>query len=213
MRLQHGKIKNLEIAIATIDGIVIQPGEVFSLWNLVGRPSQRKGYVGGMLLSKGEVIEGLGGGLCQLANLLHWMFLHVPFEIVERYHHSLDVFPDSGRTVPFGSGATILYNFIDLKAKNTSSSPIQIHLWMTKEKLFGELRTTNASLEGFRIQETDHCFVEWQKQWYRYNRLWRISKLRNKQLKSDLVVTNLAPVLYKIDEQKMQDEGYILVRM
>jgi vancomycin resistance protein VanW len=213
MRLQHNKIKNLEIAIASIDGIVIQPGEIFSLWSLVGKTTHRKGYVNGMLLSRGKVMEGLGGGLCQLANLLHWMFLHAPFEIVERYHHSLDVFPDSGRTVPFGSGATILYNFVDLKTKNVSKDPIQIHLWMTKDKLFGELRTTNPHLEGYRITETDHCFVFWQKQWYRYNRLWRVSRLRNRRLVSELIVTNLAPVLYKIDEEKMKKEGYTLLKM
>jgi vancomycin resistance protein VanW len=213
MKLQHGKIKNLEIAIASIDGVIIQPGEIFSLWSLVGRPTPKKGYVDGMLLSRGKVIEGLGGGLCQLANLLHWMFLHGPFEIVERYHHSLDVFPDSGRTVPFGSGATILYNFVDLKAKNVSTSSIQIHLWMTKDKLQGELRTSNPHLEGYRIKETDHCFVSWNEQWYRYNRLWRVSRLRNRRLVSELVVTNLAPVLYEIDEMKMRNEGYTMLKL
>lgn len=213
VKLQRNKIKNLEIAIATIDGVVIRPGEMFSLWSLVGKTTRRKGYVEGMLLSKGKVIEGLGGGLCQLANLLHWMFLHAPFKIVERYHHSLDVFPDSGRTIPFGSGATILYNFVDLKAKNTSASPIQIRLWMSEEKLHGELRTTNPRLDGFHMKETDHCFVHWQKQWYRYNRLWRVSKVRNRRLVSELIVTNLAPVIYKIDEKKMRDEGYAMLKM
>jgi len=213
MRLQHNKIKNLKQSTASITGVVIRPGEVFSLWKLVGEMSRRKGYVDGMLLSRGKIIEGLGGGMCQLANLLHWMFLHGPFEIIERYHHSLDVFPDSGRTVPFGSGATILYNFVDLKAKNTSKDPIQINLWVTEDKLHGELRTTNPDLEGFRIKETDHCFVLWQNQWYRYNRLWRVSRNRNKHLVSELVVTNLAPVLYEIDEEKMKAEGYTMLHL
>lgn len=213
MKLQHGKIKNLEVAVAAIDGIVIQSGEVFSLWSLVGRPTREKGYVDGMLLSRGQVLEGLGGGLCQLANLLHWMFLHTPFEILERYHHSLDVFPDSGRTIPFGSGATILYNFVDLKAKNVSASPMQIRLWMSEDKLHGEVRTSDSQLDGYHIKETDHCFVEWHGQWYRYNRLWRVSKTRNKRLVSEPVVTNLAPVLYQVDEQKMRREGYTMVRM
>ena len=45
-----------------------------------------------------------GGGLCQLSNLIYWMTLHTPLTITERYRHSYDVFPDSNRTQPFGSG-------------------------------------------------------------------------------------------------------------
>lgn len=213
MRLQQNKVKNLEQAIKGIDGIIIQPGETFSLWSLVGKPTKRKGYVDGMLLSRGKVIEGLGGGLCQLANLLHWMFLHAPLEITERYHHSLDVFPDSGRTVPFGSGATILYNFVDLKAKNVSKSPIQIHLWLTEDKLCGELRTSNEKFDAYRVKETDHCFVDFNGQWYRYNRLWRVSRDRNHKLVSELVVTNLAPVLYEIDEDKLESDGNTVIKL
>lgn len=212
MKLQRNKITNLALAIKTIDGIIVQPGETFSLWSLIGRPTRRKGYVDGMLLSNGRVIEGLGGGLCQLANLLHWMFLHAPLEITERYHHSLDVFPDSGRTIPFGSGATILYNFVDLKAKNVSKSPIQIRLSMTDEKLLGELRTTDPNLDGYRIKETDHCFVLWQSRWYRYNRLWRVSRLKNRKLVSELVITNFAPVLYEVDEEKLRHDGYVVIK-
>ena len=213
MRLQRNKIKNLAAAIKTIDGVVIQPGEIFSLWSLVGKPTKRKGYVNGMLLSRGKVIEGLGGGLCQLANLLHWIFLHGPVEITERYHHSMDVFPDSVRTVPFGSGATILYNFVDLKARNVSTSPIQIRLWMTDDKLYGDLRTTDPTLDGYRVTETDACFVLWHKKWYRYNQLWRVSKEKNKKRVSELALTNLAPVLYKVDEEILKENGSAIVRL
>ncbi len=207
MRLQRNKVQNLKVAIAEIDGIVIRPGETFSLWTLVGKPTKKRGFVDGMLLSRGLVLGGLGGGLCQLANLLHWLFLHAPVEIVERYHHSLDVFPDSGRTVPFGSGATILYNFVDLKVKNTSHAPIQVRLWMTNEKLWGEVRTDDPRLDAYRVQETDHCFVHDGTRWFRYNRLWRVSRGKNRRLQSTLALTNFAPVLYKVDPVKLRDAG------
>ncbi|MFJ8513275.1 VanW family protein [Lysinibacillus xylanilyticus] len=51
-----------------------------------------------------KVKTGVGGGICQLANLLYWMALHTPLIVTERHHHSFDPFPDSGRTLPFGSG-------------------------------------------------------------------------------------------------------------
>lgn len=106
-RLEDGKINNLKLAIKEIDKLIIKPGEVFSIWEIIGKPTSRRGYKNGMLISNGKVAEGEGGGLCQLANLLHFIFIHSDLDIVERYHHSRDVFPDSGRTIPFASGAGI----------------------------------------------------------------------------------------------------------
>src|SRR5215212_3189154 len=71
--LQENKIRNLEIACPTINGILIKPGQIFSFWKCLGEATAAKGYVVGMQLSRGEVREGIGGGLCQLANLLYWM--------------------------------------------------------------------------------------------------------------------------------------------
>ena len=62
-QLQENKVKNLSIAIPTIDGILIRPGETFSFWQRVGEATAAKGYVEGMQLSRGEVVRGVGGGL------------------------------------------------------------------------------------------------------------------------------------------------------
>ena len=91
-RLQENKVENLKIACPTIDGILIRPKETFSFWHQLGEATARKGYLEGMQLSRGEVVRGVGGGLCQLANLLYWMALHTQLEIVERHHHSFDPF-------------------------------------------------------------------------------------------------------------------------
>ena len=61
-----------------------------------------------MLLKNGTVQYGCGGGLCQLSNLIFWMTLHTPLEVKERHRHGYDVFPDSNRTQPFGSGAIVI---------------------------------------------------------------------------------------------------------
>ena len=115
MYLQYNKITNLKLAIAKIDGVVIRPGETFSIWRMVGRPTKRKGYKTGMMIHNGKVATGIGGGLCQLGNLIYWMALHTPLTIKERWRHSFDVFPDVNRTIPFACGATLAYNYIDLQ--------------------------------------------------------------------------------------------------
>ncbi|MCX6716212.1 MAG: VanW family protein [Candidatus Taylorbacteria bacterium] len=136
--LLTGKVENLKIAIDALQGTIIYPNEIFSFWHIVGDTTKKKGYVDGMLLSDGKIVRGIGGGLCQLSNLLYWLFLHSSVEIVERMHHSRDVFPDNERTIPFGSGATIFYNLIDLKVRNTSKYPIQLKLWLSESQLKGQ---------------------------------------------------------------------------
>ena len=105
MYLQENKRTNLRLAIRPINNIVIKPGETFSLWKLVGRPTARKGYLEGLVLQNGTIQTGIGGGLCQLGNLLFWLFAHSPLIITERYRHGYDVFPDVNRNV--GSNAKV----------------------------------------------------------------------------------------------------------
>ena len=110
MQLQYNKITNLKLAAKEISGIFIKPGETFSFCKLVGLPTEKKGYLMGMELSFGKARPGIGGGICQIANLLNWLVLHSPLTIVEKSQHSFDPFPDEGRVLPFGSGAAIFYN-------------------------------------------------------------------------------------------------------
>ncbi len=139
MYLQHNKIINLKIAINHLDKVVIKPGQTFSIWRLVGRPTKSKGYLDGMTLHNGKISKDTGGGLCQLGNLIYWMALHTPLKIKERWRHSYDVFPDINRTIPFACGATLSYNYIDLQLENTTDKTFQINLWLDKEYLNGEI--------------------------------------------------------------------------
>lgn len=207
-KLQERKIINLKQAIKKLNGVVIEPGDVFSLWKIIGKPKYQDGYVDGMLLSNGKIVEGLGGGLCQLSNFLYWILLHAPIETVERYHHSMDVFPDSGRTLPFGSGATILYNFIDLKVENRSRYPLQLKIWLTDRHLKGQILSPTSIPEKFHILEKEHCFVKKGKQYFRYNEIFRETKVRGKVKKVDKVATNFAPVLYQVTERYLKQNKF-----
>jgi vancomycin resistance protein VanW len=197
--LQIGKIKNLKIAIDDLNGLIIPPNKIFSFWATVGKISKDKGYVNGMLLSNGKVVEGIGGGLCQLSNLLYWLFLHSSVEIIERKHHSVDAFPDSGRTIPFGSGATIFYNLIDLKIKNVSLYPIQLKLWITDNQLKGQILSTNLLDQKYHLKEKDHFFIKTNNGIYRYNEIWRETLRDGKMIDEQKIITNCAPVMYQKD--------------
>lgn len=211
MELQEQKIINLKQAIQHLNGLVIEPGHIFSLWKSIGKPTYDKGYVDGMLLAGGAVVPGLGGGLCQLSNFLYWIFLHTSMQTIERYHHSMDVFPDSGRTLPFGGGATILYNFIDLKLKNISNQPLQLKIWLTDNHLKGQILTTERIPEKYHIIEKNHCFVKRGDIYFRYNEILKECRVNGLLQSTEHITTNFAPVLYKVTPEYIEKNSFILV--
>lgn len=209
--LQKRKITNLIRACRDLNGLVINPGQIFSMWEVLGNPTRHKGYVDGMLLSNGRVVEGIGGGLCQLSNFLCWIFLHADTEIIERYHHSMDVFPDSGRVLPFGSGATCLFNFVDFKILNTGDQPLQLKIWTTETHLKGQLLSPLPSKMKFSIEERNHVFIKKNLKFFRYNEIWRTAKIKGTDKWTKKVFTNFAPVMYQVDSDYLHRHDYPLV--
>ncbi|WP_213524037.1 VanW family protein [Paenibacillus sp. J31TS4] len=197
--LQENKIKNLAIALPHIDGIVIRPGETFSFWQLVGKPTKAKGYIDGLMLSNGEVRTGTGGGLCQLANMLFWLALHTPLVIKERHHHSFDIFPDDRRVVPFGTGTSIFYNYVDLQFYNRTNVSFQFHLWLTDEFLEGTISCSEELNAFYKVEERNHRYYQNQNKWYRGNEIWRleINRHDNTLVQEALIMTNHAEVRYE----------------
>ncbi|EJL46504.1 putative vancomycin resistance protein [Brevibacillus sp. CF112] len=159
MWMQHNKVINLRLATARLDKVMLRPGETFSYWKLIGKPTKGKGYVEGMLLSYGRVTAGIGGGLCQLSNLLYWMTLHTPLTVTERHRHSYDVFPDANRTQPFGSGATCFYNYLDLQIENRTKQTFQLHVYLTDTHLVGEWRSDMPPTRTYEIIEKEHAIT------------------------------------------------------
>lgn len=196
--LQHNKVTNLRLAIEQIDGVVIRPGERFSIWRMVGRPTAKRGFLEGLVLHNGRIEKGIGGGLCQLGNLIYWMALHSPLTITERYRHGFDVFPDINRSIPFACGATLAYNYIDLQLRNDTNDSFQINLWIDDEYLNGELMSSRPAEDKFEIYETDHLIKMQPWGGYtRHNRIWqRKTSLIDGMTEEKLVTENHAIMMY-----------------
>lgn len=199
MYLQYNKICNLNIAASRITGVVIYPGQTFSFWYLVRKPSSFRGFKKGMVLEDGKIRTGTGGGLCQLSNLIFWMTLHTPLSVTERYRHSYDVFPDSNRTLPFGSGATCAYNYIDLQIKNETDHKFQLILELDSTHLKGEWRSDFPSEFTYEIIEKDHLIhQEFWGGYVRSNKLYRRIKdvLSDKIISEEFLFENHALMMY-----------------
>ncbi len=211
MRLQTNKITNLRLASAKMNGIIIRPGETFSFWRLVGWPTAKKGYVTGMLLSNGKVQEGIGGGLCQAANLLYWMALHSPLVTTERHRHSYDIFPDSGRVLPFGTGAAVYYNYVDLQFHNPTDTTFHIIIGVNETHLHGEIRSDILTPHSYKIIERDHRFTRSRTtgKIFRENNLYRqtFDKRTGNMLSDELLYKNHCETLYRPESKILIEEA------
>jgi vancomycin resistance protein VanW len=174
MQLQHNKMASLTIAASCIDGLLLRPGETFSFWRLVGRPTARRGFKIGLVLRNGTIQQDIGGGLCQMTNLIYWMTLHTPLTITERWRHGFDVFPDAGRTQPFASGATCGWNYIDLQIRNDTPDTWQLRIAPKGEWLRGAWYSSAPPNHRYTVTEKNHAIrMEFWGGYSRHNEIWR----------------------------------------
>lgn len=196
--LQYNKAHNIDIAAKKMDGLLIQPGEEFSFWHLVGKINKKKGYKDGRVIAGDKVEAGLGGGLCNLANTLNLLILHSPLEITELHTHSDALAPDFDHRIPFNNGTSVAYNNIDYRFKNNTDQPIQLHIWCQDEKLFGELRSETPFSDSYELVEEDHHFIQKGDKYYRLSKIYRqtLDKLTNELKSKELIWDNRSQVMF-----------------
>ena len=209
LQLQENKAVNLGLAAPKISGVIIRPGETFSLWKLVGSCAERKGYKEGLTISTGRATKGIGGGMCQMSNLIHWMILHTDMEITEHHHHDqLDLFPDFKRVIPFGTGTSIMYNYLDYRFKNTTDITYQLIIYTTDEYLCGELRADKRQRYSYHIDAEDVFFSkESDGIVYRNGKVYRtkVDVKTGNQVEKKLIRTNHAKVCYDTSNLEIVD--------
>ena len=112
---------NLKLAANKINGTVLLPGETFSYNKTVGERTIAAGYKDAAIYQNGEVVDGLGGGICQISTTLFNAALFANLDIVELHNHQ---FVPS--YVGAGRDATVVYGAKDFKFKNSRKYAIKI---------------------------------------------------------------------------------------
>ena len=208
MELQNNKAINLSIAAPKISGIIIKPGETFSFWELVDRCSKKNGYKEGLTIASGMPSSGIGGGMCQMTNLIHWMILHTDMKITEHHHHDqIDLFPDFKRTIPFGTGTSIVYNYLDYRFKNTTNLTYQLIIYTTDEYLCGELRANQRQDYKYHIVSENVFFSKENDGVYRNGEVYRekVDCATGNKVKKELIRRNHAKVCYDTSNLELVD--------
>lgn len=144
---------NIKLSSEKIDGTVLMPGETFSYNKTVGERTIRAGYKEAAVYVGGKIVNGIGGGICQVSSTLYNAALQANLDIISRRNHyfiTAYVSPSRDATVAYGS--------IDFKFKNTRTYPIkiqciakngicQINIYGIKEKIEYEVEIQDTVTE------------------------------------------------------------------
>ena len=141
------KIHNIRTASSSIEAVEIRPGEIFSFWRSVGRPSQKNNFKEGINIIGGAVIEDFGGGLCQLSSIIYHVSLMAGLAIVERSNHSVDLYHDRERSTPRGADCAVFYGYKDLRLRNDYDHPVRFRFDVQDRELTCFIESAEALAE------------------------------------------------------------------
>ena len=136
---------NLVLACQKINGKVLMPGEIFSYNETLGPRTYSAGYRDAKVYESGQVVDGIGGGICQISSTLYNAALMSDMKIIERRNHQFVT-----SYVGAGRDATVVYGSTDFRFKNTRTYPIRI---------VASAKSGVATVSIFGIKEADREYT------------------------------------------------------
>jgi vancomycin resistance protein YoaR len=119
---QSRRGQNIDNAAHKLDGLIMSPGQLVSFNEVVGERSEENGFQRSWEIFKGEMVEGVGGGTCQVASTFHAAVFFAGMDILERLPHSRP-----SAYIPMGLDSTVVYPSVDLKVRNPFEFPVVVH--------------------------------------------------------------------------------------
>lgn len=138
------KTHNIDLCLQQLNGLILQPQQVFSFWHSVPQPCIKHGFKTGRNLRQGKISEEIGGGICQVSCILYILALKNNLKILERHAHSIDIYQEHERFTPLGSDATVVYGYKDLQFQNPFDFPIIIECFREHNQLFCRFHSDTA---------------------------------------------------------------------
>ena len=136
---EKNRTVNVTLAAKHCNGIVLMPGDEFSFNGAVGPRTAARGFKSAAIFAGGEVVDGLGGGICQVSSMIYMSALKAELSIVNRRPHRFTV-----DYTPIGQDATVVYGSIDFKFKNSNSAPVYLSATISGGTLTVTLYGTSA---------------------------------------------------------------------
>jgi vancomycin resistance protein YoaR len=130
---------NVKLSANTINGVILNPGDIFSYNDTVGERTYEKGYKDASAYTSSGIEDQLGGGICQTSSTLYMTVIRAGLEIIERYNHAYTVV-----YAPLGEDATIYWGSLDFKFANNRKFPIKIEAYQEKDYVVVRLLGTKT---------------------------------------------------------------------
>lgn len=152
----NNRASNVALAASFCNGIIILPGGEFSYNTVVGSRTEERGFLPAPAYVKGETVDEIGGGICQVSSTIYLASLRSNMTILERQNHSYAV-----GYVPDGMDATVYYGSLDFRFQNNTPYPVKMLVTMQNRKLTVELIGTKTDgvtvkMEGVRLSTTPY---------------------------------------------------------
>lgn len=149
----ENRINNIKLAASKLDGLVLMPGEVFSYNETIGQRTKEAGFLEAGAYADGEVVQEVGGGICQVSSTLYCATMFANLETVSRTNHYFRV-----DYLPIAYDATVSWPSPDFKFRNNRDYPIRIIAYTTNDTdLTVEIHGTNV--DGSYVELTNATYV------------------------------------------------------
>ena len=140
------RCNNIRLAAERINGTVLLPGEVFSYNGTVGQRTKANGFLEAGAYADGEVVQEVGGGICQVSSTLYCAMLYANLKTVERNSHYFPV-----GYLPWGQDATVSWPDVDFRFRNDREYPVKIVAWASDEDGMLTVEIWGTALEPTRV--------------------------------------------------------------
>lgn len=141
------RIENIKLAAKTTSDVLLMPGEEFSYNEHTGVRSAANGYKNAHVISGGEVVDGIGGGVCQVSSTMFNSVLYAGLDIVSRTNHSI-----RSTYVPLGRDATVTDGGYDFVFKNSYKNPVFIKNTCTNGRITCQIFGVKSDKKKIEIQ-------------------------------------------------------------
>ena len=201
MKYQMNKVHNLKLAAKQINKVIIAPNDTFSFWQLVRRADRYEKYKDGLDLVDGNIVGSYGGGLCQLSNMLFWLFLHTPLTVVERHGHAVESFPSTTEDLPCGTDATINEGWLDLKIRNDTDNTFQIKISFDDRFMYGYILSQEPVSIDYKVFNSSVFYVRQEEKNYQIATVCRseTDRMTGKQTEKELYI-NKCEIAYALPD-------------
>ena len=217
------RTENVKLAAESINNVILMPGQEFSYNNVVGERSTERGYKIAKVYQAGQVVDGLGGGICQVSSTLYNAVVKADLEVLERKNHSLPV-----SYVKLGRDATVVYGVLDFRFRNNQQYPVRIESSITggtlkidicgvqtkpnrtvdiETETVAVLPFTEKSIEDATLPMGTHKVIQTGKKGYKV-KSYRVTKENGVEIDRKLISTDTYSPIAQIKKVALTEVGF-----